>query len=217
MAKDELQIPLTEKLKSIPDFFGLNFNEQPKFTLMKEDGAFEIRQYEPLLIAKTTVEGGDFEKANEEAFMKLAGYIFGKNKTSETLPMTSPVLKQEGQKIPMTSFVLQDLPKTKDAKGLTMSFVLPSEITAKTAPIPLDSSIQIQEIPAQTWAVVKFSGRNGRHEIEEKSQELQKWLVLDGQKVDLETMRVAQYDSPSTIPFLRKNEVQIRLWSSDIH
>jgi len=99
---------------------------------------------------------------------------------------------------------------------LTMCFVLPSEVTAQTAPIPNEASVHIKKIPAQTWAVIRYSGENTQEQIEAKTLELKNWLANNNQKVDPRLTRVAQYDSPATIKFLRRNEVQIRLWTGDI-
>ena len=71
-------------------FFGIQNEEGPKYRILKKDGDFEIREYEPYIIAKTTVKG-TYEEASGKAFKILAGYIFGKNKNDKKIAMTSPV------------------------------------------------------------------------------------------------------------------------------
>lgn len=215
--QQDVEIPLTERLKNIPGVFGIHLNEMPKYTVLKHENDFELREYSPLLVAETTVTiHGDLEKAKEEAFMKLAGYIFGKNHDDKTMAMTSPVLQQNGEDLEdMTTPMLHQTDHSTEGQ-LTMSFVLPSEITAQSAPIPNDSTIHIKKVPAQTWAAVKYSGVNSPEEIAKHKAELTNWLTSMERKLDHNQIRVAQYDAPNTIPFLRRNEVQIQLWSDKI-
>jgi hypothetical protein len=203
MQKEKLHIPLTEKLKSIPSFFGIHFNETPKYKILKSENSFELREYEPFLSAQTT-EWGSYEMARKQGFLKLAGYIFGQNKIKKNFAMTSPVFFQDGS---------GHFEPESNSQSLTISFVLPSELTGKAAPTPDNSSIQLFQIPLQTWAINKYSGKSTTEQINEKSKELLTWATDLGYQVDLENLRLAQYDSPMTIPFLRHNEVQLRVWS----
>lgn len=201
MEKQKLQVPLSERLKSIPGFFGVHLAEKPKFNLLKKEGNFELREYQPMLIAKTRVRGS-YDRVKENAFLKLAAYIFGKNHGEVKMPMTTPVFLET---------------QSADKSELTMSFVLPSSYSGRSAPIPDDSTVHIQEIVAQTWGVVKYSGHNNPDEIGDKSRDLQSWLKINGYDLENQPVRVAQYDGPHTIPLLRLNEVQIQLWSDRIH
>ena len=76
---EKLHIPLTERLKSIPEIFGIRLNEEAHYEVVKKDGAFEIRQYSRQLIARVTIHEPNFEKFKGRAFEKLARYIFGEN------------------------------------------------------------------------------------------------------------------------------------------
>lgn len=201
MDKPKMSIPLTERLKSIPGFFGIHLDEQLKYTVLKAekkedkekgDSHLEFREYQPHLVARTTVHG-QYEDAKEEAFMKLANYIF-----SHDIAMTTPVFFETR------------------GDAITMSFVLPSEMKAQSMPLPDDSTVHILEVPAQTWAVVRYSGKNELKDVEEKTALLEEWLHSSQHTLDKETLRMAQYDGPNTIPFLRTNEVQARLWSGDL-
>ncbi|MGE3975463.1 MAG: heme-binding protein [Bdellovibrionales bacterium] len=214
----KVQLPLSEKVKNIPGVFGIHFTEKPKYKLLKHEGDFELREYEPMIVAKVTVQGS-YEEARAEAFKKLANYIFGENREHKVMPMTAPVL-QEGADVEMAIHamepnVLQEFPFAGN-KSLTMSFVLPSDISAKIAPLPTDSGIHIEAIPSQTWAVVTYSGENTPQDMRINYLKLQVWLELRGQKNESPTMRMAEYDGPNTISFLRKNEVQILIWSADL-
>lgn len=202
MDKPKLNVPLTEKLKSIPGFFGIHFEEQPRYTVLKEekrqdkekgDYVLEFREYQPLLVARTTVVGA-YENAKNEAFEKLASYIF-----SHDIAMTSPVFFES------------------HGTALTMSFIMPSNVKASSMPLPEDPTIHLQELPAQTWAVIRYSGKNELIDVEEKTLVLKAWLESSQHTMDMQTIRTAQYDGPNTIAFLRTNEVQARLWSGELN
>ena len=46
--------------------------EQPRYQVLQSDGAFELRQYEPMLVAHVEVEG-DASGARNAGFRLLAG------------------------------------------------------------------------------------------------------------------------------------------------
>ena len=77
--------------------------EEPKFELIKKNGEFELRLYEPVIVAETYVLGS-FSEASRAGFRLIAGCIFGGNKSrqsnvSEKIAMTAPVtLKQSSHK-----------------------------------------------------------------------------------------------------------------------
>ena len=62
--------------------------ETPKHTLIKKENGFEIREYEPMIIAKTSVRS-DYSDAASTGFRRIASYIFGGNSAS-CLLYTSP-------------------------------------------------------------------------------------------------------------------------------
>lgn len=69
--------------------------EEPKYKVTNSDGSFEIRQYAPILIAETLVEG-DMDEASSKGFRLIADFIFGNNQiadasTGEKIAMTAPV------------------------------------------------------------------------------------------------------------------------------
>ena len=72
--------------------------EEPPFTVERTVGGVEIRRYEPRIAAETTIDA-DEEKARNEGFRRLAGYIFGGNTTKTKIAMTAPVSQQSSEKI----------------------------------------------------------------------------------------------------------------------
>ena len=64
--------------------------EEPSYSVLSNDGDVEVRKYAPQIVATTEVEG-DREAALSEGFRRLAGYIFGKNRSKTKIAMTAPV------------------------------------------------------------------------------------------------------------------------------
>ena len=60
--------------------------EKAKYQALESDGDFELRQYEPSIVAETLVDG-DFDGAANEGFRRLVAYINGRNrKKASPLP-----------------------------------------------------------------------------------------------------------------------------------
>lgn len=195
-----LNIPLSEKLKSIPGIFGIRLGESPLYSVMLSEGDKEIRKYNPFILATITING-PFEKARKEAFLGLANYIFGKNKDNKHLKMTAPVLQGEtSELIPMTSPFIQ----VPTGAGWSMSFILPMQYTLATAPTPQDKRIQLHKKPEHVVAALRYSGVNTEEKIRKYSAELTRWLSKKHLFNPIGEIQSAQYDGPSTIPFLRK-------------
>lgn len=216
-SQNQLHIPFFEKLKSIPEVFGIRFNEEPKYDVLKKEGPVEVRRYAPQLLAKVTINGSNFDSFRQQGFMTLAKYIFGGNRAHEKMAMTSPVLQQAGQQagkakksvdIAMTSPVLQE----KSGKNSwTMSFVLPSEFNLSNVPKPLDSQVQLEEIPGFEAATIRYSGNNRLENMQRHEQKLQEWLGRNPGYKKSGGFYSAQYDQPFVVPFLKRNEVQIKV------
>ncbi|MCF8016864.1 MAG: heme-binding protein, partial [Chromatiaceae bacterium] len=88
--------------------------EEPAYEVVREGPGFELRRYQPQLLAETKVQGR-FDKVGGEAFRILADYIFGNNQAAEKIAMTAPVTQrpaasdddQAGTRIEMTAPVTQ--------------------------------------------------------------------------------------------------------------
>lgn len=114
--------------------------EEPAYTVIERKDGYEIRQYAPYIVAKTTVTG-DYNQATSEGFRIIADYIFGNNTKSESISMTTPVLENEVQseKISMTTPVLEN---TESSGKRTIAFVLPSKYTMDTLPTPNNHAVE---------------------------------------------------------------------------
>ncbi|MBY0414308.1 MAG: heme-binding protein [Bdellovibrionales bacterium] len=195
---NDLNIPLNEKVKSLPGFFGIHLEEQAPYDVLKSDAGIEIRCYRPQTQAKITVKG-EFRDAQKKAFNRLAAYIFGENNTQEKIPMTTPVLFEN------------KLETKGHIKEWTMSFILPQNFMIKNAPNPKDKKIAIHERPVYLVASISYSGLNNEEKIEQHITLLKKWLKKRPWYIQMGGFQIAQFDGPLTIPFFRKNEVHIEV------
>lgn len=183
--------------------------EEPSYTILNQTEDFELRRYDPQIVAQTWVTGTQNEAGNK-GFKILADYIFGNNTApsgdSSKISMTSPVKMQpqtgESKKIAMTAPVAM---QEQDGKW-RVRFVMPSKYTMQTLPKPNNSKVSIIEVPTQTYGVIKFSGLVGEKKVAAKTQALEDWmqnLTIIG------TPEMARYDPPWTLPFMRRNEIMI--------
>lgn len=187
--------------------FGIQKEEGPDYKVLDKRGDFEVREYSSYIIAKVTVTG-DYDNSSGEAFRILAGYIFGKNKGQKDIAMTAPVqIEKKSEKIAMTSPVVMSQSEGK----FTMSFSMPKEYTLESLPEALDSRIIFEKVESHIIGSHKFSGLSSRKKNNLKAKELRDW-IRDLNKYKLtEGHLFAGYNPPWTLPFLKRNEVHIRL------
>ena len=184
--------------------FGIRTSDEPDYQVLNDYGKIQIRHYPALVVAETEVMA-DYPESSNQAFRRLAGYIFGKNQKQQKISMTAPVIQQQpAETLAMTTPVLQQ----RSGSVWKMVFVLPKDYSLATAPVPLDKAVVIKEMPAQKVAVIRYSGSLTEQGIDKKSEELTKWLSQQGYKA-ISIPRSAAYDPPWTLPLLRRNEVHI--------
>ena len=181
---------------------GAMATEEAKYTLVKKDNGFEIRDYASLVVAETIVEG-ELEDAGSAAFNRLFRYISGNNRPQEKIAMTAPVSQQRaGQKIAMTAPVAQE----PLGDRWVVSFMMPSRYDLASLPEPLDTEVLLREIPARRMAVVRYSGTWSEKSYREHLAKLEEWM--EGRQLEPAGMPVwARYDAPFKPWFLRRNEI----------
>lgn len=177
--------------------------EEPDYTVLQTNDIYEIREYAPYIVAEVDVDG-NARQAGNSAFRILAGYIFGDNTVQEKMAMTAPVesRRASSEKMAMTAPVLT----TEQSDGYTYAFVMEARYTLDTLPKPNDPRIRIREKPSRIVAVRRFSGSWSESRSREQEQVLRAALDEDEIKIVGE-LEVARYDSPFTLPFMRRNEV----------
>jgi effector-binding domain-containing protein len=155
--------------------------ETATYSVSRAEGSFEIREYPALKVASTA------NSSPNESFMRLFRYIDGGNEKKEKISMTTPVIMADGE----------------------MNFVVPKTQQTDT-PKPVNEKVLIKTLPAKRLAVYRYSGFGTKSNEVAGVQKLKTWLAEN--KLDyVDEHRVAYYDAPLTLPFLRRNEVMVPL------
>jgi len=169
--------------------------EEPKFNLLEKENSFELRSYQPQIIAEVYVDAG-MEESSRKGFRLIADFIFGNNTAqsgkSEKISMTAPVGVQENK------------------NGWKVNFVMPSQYTVDTLPKPNNAQVSIKQVPVKKFAVIRFSGLVNEEKMHQKVKELNEWMVNKNLK-PISSPELARYNPPWTLPFLRRNEVMVEV------
>jgi|1048.fasta_scaffold27886_3 hypothetical protein len=191
---------------------GAMANEEPRYEVIKKEEDFEVRRYQPMIIAEVLVTG-TLSEASNKGFRQIADFIFGNNedpvkKQSEKIAMTAPVTMEAdtSSKIAMTA------PVTMEGSGgaWKMAFVMPSKFTMDTLPKPKNPNVTIKQMPAQQLAVVTFSGWVDEEKLAAQTTRLNEWIAKNGLKSS-GSVQLSRYNPPWTLPFWRRNEVWVKL------
>ena len=156
-------------------------NEEASYDVVHKTDVYEVRYYSDRLVAQVT------NKGDNNSFRKLFNYISGENKKSEKIAMTIPVTQ------------------TKKDDQMFMQFYLPSKFNKETTPIPNNPDLEITTIPKGYFAVIKFSGRSSDKNFDKHNKILKQKLLDDNISIKGFAIR-ATYNSPFTLPLLRRNE-----------
>lgn len=183
--------------------------EEPEYRVLAEREEYEIRAYEPYLVAETVVEG-DYGDSGGKGFRILAGYIFGDNQASKKMAMTAPVTREPAESVKMNMTVPVISERVAGAQRYRYQFVMERKYTRDTLPVPDDERVTIREIPARTMAVHRYSGRWTASNFEKHTAILLRALERDGIEV-MSTPQSAAYNAPFTPPFLRRNEILVEI------
>jgi hypothetical protein len=178
--------------------------EEAEYTVILKEQDFELRKYQPHILAETVIEG-DFEEAGSEAFTRLFKYISGNNNSRKKMDMTSPVGQAStSQKIDMTSPVGQ---KEEDGRW-AVSFMMPATFTLETLPEPNDPTVILRQVPARLIAAVRYSGFWTEAGYLQNKASLEGWIKQKHYRIVGEPIW-ARYNPPFMPWFLRRNEILI--------
>ncbi|MCJ2043174.1 heme-binding protein [Methylobacterium sp. J-078] len=197
---DKFLYYLVTLIESVLGVFGVRtFYDQPRYAVVERlDRGVEVRAYEPRLAVETDGRG----QGDGEAFGRLFRYITGANQRGDRIAMTAPV-ETGGQRIAMTVPVEQ-------GSGGTMRFFLPREVAEAGAPEPTEPGVRLVRVPAEKIAALRFSGSITPEARTEQERILTEVLSIAGRKASAPAVFMG-YDPPFAIPFLRRNEVAVRL------
>ena len=165
--------------------------KEPIYTLLETHGNIEIREYGEYVVAKTTVPIM-YKESESNMFRVLASYIFGGNQTNENIPMTAPV----------TTF--------SDKDSYSMLFYMLNSSSITDLPKPSGQNITFEKFNLGRCAVISFSWFVNEKKIIRYQNKLKKILDINQYQYE-ESILVNRYDSPWKIPFMRRNEILIKL------
>ncbi|EFJ39895.1 hypothetical protein VOLCADRAFT_84753 [Volvox carteri f. nagariensis] len=184
-----LQMFIQQQLQLTPGI------ETPKYVVLKKLKEYEIRRYEPYLVAEAPTGPGS-GPASGSGFSELASYLFGSNRAQLAMEMTTPVFNEVQ-------------PETNSS--VAMKFVMESRYSDVSAlPAPLDPRIGRKREEGRYAAAIRFSGWPLDYEVVQNERLLRDLLLRDGLR-PAPGYQLARYNDPSTPPMLRRNEVLIRL------
>ena len=184
--------------------------EEPAYEVVLDEDGFELRQYEPMVVAEVT-HTGDRRRASSASFRRLAAYIFGQDRPAggEDIAMTAPVLTDrvdQNEKIAMTAPVMQE---ETEMDTWRMRFVMPAKYTLETLPAA-PSDITLTEVPARRMAAVRFDGYARKADLVVMESMLSDWIERKGLTA-IGGPEYAFYDAPMVPGPLRRNEVMIEV------
>lgn len=178
--------------------------EEPPYEVLRTHPDFELRRYGPTLVAETRVSG-EFEGVGNQAFRRLANFIFGGNAAGEKIEMTAPVIQQ-----PLDTRADLDATPAEPRGDYVLSFVMPRRFSADTLPAPKDPAIQIRSEPPRTLAARRYSGR-----WTWENYRLNESLLIEAVRAagltPIGHTLYARYNAPFTPWFLRRNEVLVEV------
>ena len=147
--------------------------EEQKYKVEERFPRFEVRRYEPCVVADVQVTA-NFESAGNIGFGPLFGYISGNNNPKLKISMTTPVFQAPVTRTAILEPVMQKFAEDRNI----ISFVMPANIGLDALPTPNNPVVSLREIPEQLVAVMTMSGRWGKsncqkYRSEEHTSELQ--------------------------------------------
>ena len=160
--------------------------EEAKYDVVESNEVYEIRKYSDRLAVQV------IKKNQNNSFRKLFNYISGNNETNEEIKMTTPVtqMKKEG--------------------NMTMQFYLPTKFNKDNVPNPSSSDIEVIIIKGAYYAVIRYTGRASEKNFIKHKLILENELKKDNILI-LSSAIKATYNSPFTLPMLRRNEAMFQV------
>jgi hypothetical protein len=160
--------------------------DEANYEVVEKNSIYEIRKYSDRLAIETITDN------QNNSFRKLFNYISGNNKTNEEIKMTTPVTRIEKE------------------GNMTMQFYLPERFDVNNVPDPANSDVKIINTEGGYFAVLKYSGRSSEKNFIKHKEILQNKLNKNNVLIKSSSI-MATYNSPFTLPPLRRNEVMFKI------
>jgi len=171
--------------------------ERQEFQVIRTYGNFEIREYQPCVLAEVKVSA-QYSTAASSAFGSLFNYISRGNKSSQKISMTAPVIASQ-----------KDASTSKDE--WYVSFVMPSGSTFGHLPHPKDPQVILRELGPETCIAMPFRGKATEEKSDQMVQELRAAAAKEKIALSSET-RICRFDPPFKPGFMQYNEIVIPVY-----
>ena len=171
------------------------------YTVLKEHQGWEEREFPATKWISTEVFSISVHDSEESraAFYRLFDYIDGQNSEGMKIPMTAPVSRR---------IIAGEGPNCES--NFTMSFFIPSNLQ-ENAPLPLDSTVYIEERAAFKVAAKRFGGfPTSDIEFANQAAELYALAFNEGLELTDVPLWTAGFDGPNVITN-RRNEVWLEI------
>jgi hypothetical protein len=168
------------------------FCPEPAFEAAGTHGDLELRRYPARIEACARVDDTLLDRAIDHGFGRLACYACGANQGSELIARMIPILT------------------AVDDGYYTVSFVMPPDRTLDELPQPTHPGVTLRKIPARRIAALRFRGHVTRESVAAHEHVLLQQLVDAGLSAQ-GSVSLAAFDSPATLPCLRRNELWIEV------
>jgi hypothetical protein len=166
--------------------------QRQKFRVLESFSDFEIREYEPCVIAEVKISA-DYSSASSRAFSSLFGYISQGNRNSEKISMTAPVIAAQ-------------LPDDFDT--WYVSFVMPAGSKLENMPKPNDSKVILRDLVSEVCVAAVFRGKASAELSKKMEVALRAAAGRENLVLSTET-RICRFDPPFKPGFLQHNEIVI--------
>lgn len=165
----------------------LKSHDHSRFSVLREQGPFELRLYQKMVCAKVQMKG-NFHEVLKIGMHHLYQYLEGNNFKVSKILHYGPYFQ------------------IHRSNAWEVGIILPKEIDFLTAPKPLSRIIQIEEVYPQKVAALKFSGEISSERVIRKGEELKRWLWKNQFKVD-GPLRFIRNDLGPSLAIFRHSEV----------
>jgi hypothetical protein len=187
---------LKENEESVNSIFLSLFNntaqEETRFTVLSNQGPFELRMYQKIVCAKISIQGS-LDQALSEGARFLEDYIEGSNFKADRIKPYGPFFQVQRE------------------NGWEIGLILPSHYDLILAPKPINRFVKIEELHPTRVGVLRFRGSPTQDLILKRGAELKRWLTFKGLGHS-GPLRITRQNSMYALPFFGHSEVHVNVF-----
>ncbi len=136
--------------------------ESAPYKVVRSDGDIEVRDYPALTVVEAPMASGG--QGADGSFNRLFRFITGGNDAKQKIAMTTPVFM------------------SGNGTNATMAFVMPAKLKTGEVPKPSDGSLNVRQLTAGRFAVLRYSGRRNLNNETQSLERLRAWLKANDLK-----------------------------------